>query len=483
MTPSQRYVLWPCLLGGLALYSPLLAIVGLFLFWVSTDRTPALQFYLLPFREDRPAWWVVPFTLFGALFLARHPFPTDDLLRDLTAWAWHYNYHAVFWGSPRVPGYDQYWGFDHIAAVVYHHLAPEWAPLLFQGMALLGFLLAFASAIGDRLRQNPLRWTLVSLGLAWAVSTPVLIRIVSARPEVFFSIWTLAAFSASKRKFWLWLLTGLLLTPTYWLAGAYSAAFWVLPGKSIRFRLLGSFLFGLATVGCWEWLSGGLWLHNFLHLSHMIGYRVYGVAEDNGLSALLQVPLVVLLPVALMLLPWKLFRTQASTLFLFLWFCLPWMVRYIDMLMPLGILLLAEGLDPHWCAALPSKHLAKVRLAIFFGLFSLPWAIIPLDTPTLIHVPGTTTHPVRVLAPFGPKMYDTLYANPGTIRIAPAMDPGMTHRSLQYLAEHLAKASCATLRSSRAQYLVTEQPLTPKVCLRRITVRHGWSLWQILPKK
>jgi len=483
MQPSQRYILWPCLLGGVALYSPVWAAIGLLLFWVSRDRVPALQFYLKPFQEDRPLWWLIPTALFVGLFLARHPFPTDDLLRDLTAWAWHYDYRSVFWGSPRVPGYDQYVGFDHLGALAYRYLSPQWAPLLFQGVALVGFVLAFAAVLGKKLERHPLRWTLVSLGIAWALSTPVLIRIIAGRPEIFFTIWTLFAFSASRRRFWIWLLAGALLTPTYWLAGAYSAAFWVLPGRSIRFRFLGSFLFGLVTVGVWEYLSGGLWLPNFLHLSHMISYRVYGVAEDNGLSVLLQIPLVVLIPVAMALLPWKLFRTKASTLFLFLWFCIPWMVRYVDMLVPLGLLLLVEGLDPHWGSTWPENYRARLRLVIFFALFSLPWAVVPLSTPTLIRIPGNQAHPVRVLAPFGPKMYDTLYANPGTIRIAPAMDPGMTRRSLQYLVEHLAQAPCVTLQDSRAQYLVTEQDLPKRACLRRLTVRNGWSLWQILPKK
>lgn len=483
LTAEHRYILWPCLLGGLALYSPVLAGLGLLLLWVSPEREPALHFYAQPFYSDRPLWWLVPLGVVVALFVARHPFPTDDLLRDMTAWAWHYDYRDVFWGSPRVPGYDQYWGFDRLAGWVYRTVPHRWAPLVFQMAALLGFLGVFAVLLGQKLKRHPLRWTLVSIGLAWALYTPVLTRIVSARPEIFFTVWALAAFLAAGRRFWLWLAVGLLLSPGYWLAGAYSAAFWVLPGRSIRFRLVGSFLFGLTTVLLWEVLSHGLWLPNFLNLSGMIAYRVYGVAEDNGLSVFLQLPSVMALPVVLALLPWRLFRTQASSLFLFLWFCIPWMIRYVDILFPLGLVLLVEGLDPAWGLTWPPERLARLRWVVFFGLLSVPWGLVPLENPTLLQVPGSTAHPSRVLAPFGPKVYDTLYANPGTIRMAPAMDPGMTKRSLQYLVEHLAQASCATLQASRAQYLVTEQNLPVRPCLHRLTVRNGWSLWQILPKK
>ncbi len=481
MRAESRYVLWPAGIAGLALWSPWAAVGGTLFFWITADCRPALAYYLTPFEKDRRLW-LAPLGLLIALFFARHPFPPDDLLRDMTAWAWHYNYHKVFWGSPRVPGYDQYWAFDRIAGMVDRSLPAKWAPLVFQGAALLGFLGVFAAVLGEKLKDHPLRWTLVSLGLAWTLYTPVLMRIVSARPEIFFAIWALAAFLARGKRFWAWLGTGLLLTPTYWLAGAYAAAFWVLPDRSLRFRLFGGLLFGLATSLCWEGLSDGSWLHSFLHLSHMISYRVYGVAEDNGLSIFLQVPTLVLLPVLAVLLPWRLPRTRIPTLLLFFWFCLPWMIRYVDMLMPLGLVLLAEGLPLGWGLDWLPPWRARFRAAAFFGLFSVPWSLVPLAPPTLLHVPGSPEHPSRVLAPFGPKMYDTLYANPGRVRMAPAMDPGMTERKLQRLAQSPEKATCRQLYDSRAQYLITGQTVAHRPCLKLIQVRNGWMLWGVAKK-
>lgn len=480
LRPEQRWLLWPVLGSLLALVSPGLALIFLGGLWLSGETQPTVAFYLKPFDRDRFLWTGVPITILGLLFLARHPFPTDDLLRDMTAWAWHYDYHRVFWGSPRVPAYDQYYYFDHLAGWVYRHFPHGLAPLFFQALALIGMLWTTGAVLERSLRGNLLKWSLVALTLVWMLDTPVLIRIIAGRPEIFWAVWTLAAFSMNGKRFWGWLLAGVVLTPTYWLAGAYGAAFWLLPGRSVRFRFLGAILFGLGTCAFWQISSHGAWWPNFSHFGNMIQHRVYPVAEDNGLSVFLQIPALVILPVLMVLLPWKLRRTQFSTWAALSWFCLPWMIRYVDVLFPLALKILADGLDPEWFGKLKPETLKRFRATVFLFLFSVPWSLIPVNPPVLLKISGTRAHPSRVLAPFGPKVYDTLYANPGNVRLAPAMDPGMTRKNLQFLSENFSTASCAQLKASRAQYLVTGQALKPSACLRLVQIQDGWALWKVL---
>ena len=84
-------------------------------------------------------WWplvmVVGVAVCALVFI--HPFPPDDLARDLVAYTRDFDYRRMFWGSPRVPGYDQYIGFDHLAAQA-RVLPAAWRALPFQLLPLLG---------------------------------------------------------------------------------------------------------------------------------------------------------------------------------------------------------------------------------------------------------------------------------------------------------------------------------------------------------
>ncbi len=485
LSHSQKAILLPVALAGLALWFPALALVGLGLAWLLGWLQTSADVYLQGFATDRKILYLIPAAVIVLVFFGRHPFPPDDLLRDMTAWAYHYDYRQMFWGSPRVPLFDNYIGFDYLAGFVYRHFPHLYAPLLFQGAALLGFLVILPAILSRKLAADPLRWTWIALAMAALLYTPVLDRIVEARPEVFFALWALSAFLVDGAWFWLWLGVGLLLTPTYWLAGAYAAAFFVLPNRSWRFRWGGAILFGLATVGIWMALTHGTWWHSFIGLSTVIQHRVYGITEDEGLAVLLQIPVISLGLLSFMLLPWNWRKTRTGTWLLLLWFCIPWMMRYVDMLAPLGFILLAEGWNTETIQKISPHLLKKIRMASFLLLFALPWGMIPPNAPSFLHVPGVNGTPatdIKVLSPFGMQTYATLYANPG-VRIAPAMDPGMTHRSLQRIAQAPNQSTCAQLQASGADYYLTNQLRGLKPCLHLTDISGSWQLWKIRQPK
>jgi len=481
-TRSQLLILWPVLLASLALWYPLLALIGLIFTLMSEFGQEMLETYGKGFDNDHIWWALLPAGLLLGLFIARHPAPPDDLLQSMVAWAYHYDYRLMFWGSPRVPGYDQYWGWDRLVGLAYQWTPgayKEYAPLWIQIPGMIFFLWGLQKALAGKLENNPLKWTLIGVATVWCFYTPIVTRATEARPEWFFAIWTIWAFALTKR--WqqaIWLVTGILLIPCYWLAWAYAPAFLALQNQSLRRRMAGTVLYGGVTLGIWLILSHGTYLASLHGLQVDIAHRVYGVAEDYGLSFFLQLPAMAFLIGAFLLGPWDWRRTKLVTVLLLGWFCLPWMVRYVDILAPLALFLLAEGWQPQ---RIPENRYRRLRMAGFVCFCILPQSAIAPGPRLDLKVPHAEQHP-KVLTPLTSASYALTYDNPG-IRIAPAMEPGMTRRSLQKLAGTLKTATCAQLQSSHADYIMANDIDQAKPCLRSVETDNGWTLWKILERR
>ena len=96
----------------------------------------------------RLATWL-PLALLALLVLGQalwqQPFAQDDLLRNVTAYAWDFDYSRLYPFSPGVPTFDPYLGFDWVLGKVSVAASPAAAMLLAQGLgacALLAAMLA-----------------------------------------------------------------------------------------------------------------------------------------------------------------------------------------------------------------------------------------------------------------------------------------------------------------------------------------------------
>jgi len=442
-------------------------------------------------------------------FSLTHPVPPDDLLRHLVSGYYHFNYKNAYWGSPRMNTHgDMGFGFDVIASHVYQWLPHHLAFLPFQVALLLSFSVLLPWAIYRQFQKTDKQLALILAGilaaLVWSL-TDFYGRIYSGRQEAFWAVWVLAAFLLpSGRRAIVWLLTGFLLTPTYWLSFAYYPAAFLLE-ESRKKRLIYFVLLCLVFLSFWIPYTDGHWFHWLIGLHQDIRMRMAPVAEDQPyLAAFFHFPGAILLLISTLFLfedkkPARLtliqrvfpkdvrFVSRSAWLIgaLFAWFSIPDMIRYVDVLGPLAAIFLARKIDQNqsltqWLL----DHQGFVKLSLLVLLPCLFTATSHHTTLPNLHIPNYQKGE-RVLAYFSPANYDVLYENPG-IRVAPAMEVGMTRRFIQKQSIDLSigKFDCSFYQKYHVRWLVTprvnwSRSKSPQcVELYRIN-SDGMTLWKV----
>ncbi len=467
--------------------------------------------------------WTPAFALFLSAsipwfaFLRFTQAPPDDLLRNLVGWAYHFDYARAYWGSPGVTHIDEYFGFDQLASWCYRHLGRQRAYIPFQAVALMGFSIVLPAAYLREARRG--RWgawaipmTLAATAMTW-MTLGFSQRIVSSRPEVFFTIWSLSAVLVESSWATIaWAAVGLVLSPMYWLGFVYfPMAFLMRRSAKQRWAVFGVLM--AAFFGFWLVHTHGGMVRDIVYLRGQVHNRVFGVGESRSIlvmaTSMPGAGLLLFAALSLQLLirqatPWKLdgWRAWWSAVFaeqspwmpglLLLWFCLPDMIRYVDVVAPLLALLAIrwmslavfshEGAGPRWPSWLGMGMLVSLAIALcaLFGTFH-PQKL------NRIEIPGYTSH-TRVLTYFGSDTYQVLYANPG-IQVAPAMELGMTTREVQHMSTELAKGtlSCQALHRHRVDWVVTEQADwklggAAQRCLSLYQIfPDGTSVWKVSP--
>ncbi|MBN6739288.1 hypothetical protein JKG47_01780 [Acidithiobacillus sp. MC6.1] len=444
-----------------------------------------------------------------AVFAYAHPAPPDDLLRDLVSGFYHFDYHRAYWGSPRMMrGGDLDIGFDRIASWVYGWLPPRFAFLPFQITALLGFAVALPFAIRRQMpRLDPLLRAQVAVVLSVLVWTlpGFSERITSARPENFMALWVLALFliPAGKRV-WIWIWMGVALIPTYWLSCAYFPAALFIPAQR-RFRVAAFVALGLGFLGFWLGYSDGQWVTWLLSLHADVGHRVAHVEEDMSAGMLLlSFSGMVLLGLALAFVWrdrgvrkgrwWETILPSIGSLesspwivaALFAWFMIPDMIRYVDVLGPLAAIFIARMINRRpearaWLARVaPMPTLTAILVPAW--IFAYTFHPAPMND---LHLPGYHQGQ-KALAYFSDADYDLLYENPG-IRLAPAMELGMTSRAIQKASFELkeGKVNCPLLERDRVRWVATPKirwdAAKAPACLKLVRIdKSGMTLWRVV---
>ncbi|MDD4937349.1 MAG: hypothetical protein PHT60_16420, partial [Acidiphilium sp.] len=314
--------------------------------------------------RDHPFYLVVMGLLTFFSWLVAAPWPKDDLLRDMVAFSYRYDYSKAFVYSPGIPSYDFDIGFDRICGFLYRSLPWEdhaWAVHLVQGAAIITYvsalLLSLRRVLGLRWGEAGRGWAwLMVAGLMFAVlSCGGMARVISGRQEVFLAAWAIAACAIP--SWWaavLWVGAGMVLAPCYWLSVVYTPAALMLSRRFGWPRALGSFgVLLLVNVVFWHWYSGGTWLPSLLQLRADIHNRVVGVGEDQPIAILFLDPWFWVIAFAFVAALWRdapswlgRQRDQSSIAMvgLIVWFLLPDMVRYEDIVAPLMAMYAARTL-------------------------------------------------------------------------------------------------------------------------------------------
>lgn len=415
--------------------------------------------------------WGIPLLAFLAIVLpqlADHlPFAQDDLLRNVVAYAWGYDYRSLYPGVPGIPPFDPYLGFDGALGLVSRVASPRVSVHLAQLMGTVALIVAMLRPLADK----PDSGFRICFVLFSALSSLVTARLVSGRPEILATAWLLSAATVPLRT---WLVLGLLLSPTYWLWPLYSVGAFLLKG-TFRDKLLGAVAAGLSTSLFWALYARLDWaiaLRGLLTISDRHG--IVSV-EALPLTSLLGYPGTWLVLSALVgTVLWQRSRLQApqwwlaAALFLAIG-----SARHILVLAPLALIWVA--LQP-WPRATLSHWSALSLLAIACGVCCMQQ--FPEDSgPSFVLPPGST-----VLSGYSKAVFYLPFYNPGSIQLVPSIEPAWDSPQSRELASATTKGTlrCEQLTGTEISHVVTTETVTLKgACFKKTGSQKTWSLWEV----
>lgn len=451
------------------------AIPILLLVWANHERFLDTLEGLL----ERNDWLLlgVPMLVLVAKLLMTPPTASDDLLRHIASAFWPGGYADMYVYSA-LPPVSLYPGFDALVGALARAFGPASAMWMMQSLALASFVLVFVLAGYRLLAGQPMAGPLV---LAALVAALLLMgsRLFLARPEIFMTIWALAALLVRGRAGAVtWAVAGLLLGSGYWLAALYFPAVILLPLRR-RTRAALFILLSAAWVAMWFWLADGQPLRAIAWTLEQVGNRISGmeVSENMSIANLMLHPLAMMLALGA---AWSFGRGRADARLLLLagYFALSNQARYGGVVLPLLALYILSALRELDLAWHPRIRCAAVALAAStMSLFSMnipAYAALPrFDLPT-----GSV-----VFSGFTEAAYSILFVNPGRVRVAPAFEIGALDPALQRVVKDLGEGGldCERLHGYDFTHLI-ENSLTGSVppCLALQTTQRSWRLWRVV---
>lgn len=461
---------------GIASGSGVGAIPILLLVWANHERFLATVESLLA-RND---WLLLglPLAVFVARLLMVPPAASDDLLRHIASAFWPGRY-ADMYAYSALPPASLYPGFDAVVGALAVRVGPAFAMWITQGLAFGGFVLVFVLAGYRQLAGQRMAAPLVLAALVVTL-TVMGERLFLGRPEIFMTIWALAALLVrGKPGAVVWMTAGLLLCSGYWLAALYFPAVILLPltrrGRAAAFVLLCA-----AWLAMWWWLADGHPARAIAWTLEQANNRIAGfeVGENRSIVNLM------LHPVSLVLLigaAWSFGRDRADARLLVLagFFALSNQSRYGGVVLPLlalHILSALRGLHATWPARTRCAVVAVAVSALSLLSSTIPaYAALPR-----FELPAGST----VLTGFSVATYSTLFANPGRVRVTPAFEIGALDPAMQLIVKELAegRVECERLQRYRFTHLVEDSLSGPAPrCLTLLASQRGWRLWRVQP--
>jgi hypothetical protein len=429
------------------------------------------------------------------IFGLRSPFPSDDLLRDVIIGNYGFNYNNLYMYAPNLTTYNQYIGFDKLLFVLAKHIGRISTIRVVQIICLLGYIHALILIFSKLLVNRQDKIELVGLLVTYTMITPIMLRITLGRPEVIFTIWALYGVACSLYENRIanvaWLFVGICLMPFYWLGFLYLPVVCMLHKRLHVKILLFICMLGL-NVYIWQELSNYQWLSSLLLWVKNISNRL----PDAGVNENITIITMLLIPqagIALFILScefkkkialWprreifiKIYKYQYSYILLIcLMFCIPNMMRYIDIIFPLIMVIVVDQFkDVKFSLNTPISKSFTLLLSIYFILMA---QLSPISSPPKFNLPEGA----RVLASFDGANYYLPFFSKGNIKVAPSMEIGANDRGVQQLIVDIQKTkiiNCAKLKKYNFNYLVEKSLEVVPNCLKLEQVQGGYRLWTI----
>ncbi|MBY0378985.1 MAG: hypothetical protein K2P99_01145 [Burkholderiales bacterium] len=432
------------------------------------------------------------------LFLAKLPLPSDDLLRDMIASDYGYDYSNLYLYAPLLAKYNQYIGFDRFLHFISGYFGKIYTIRLVQLGCLISYLLALSLVFKAILSKRPDKSDLVAFLLAYTMIQVIMNRIALGRPEVILSVWVLFGFASSfySSKIYkiVWVILGIFLIPFYWLAFLYTPACLVVFSR-IRYKIL--CLVGLLTINVigWQILSNWEWFVSLKQLHVLMNNRLSEINVGENQSILFgllfpQVGLVLYLILFRFQLYIKsLFKIKSSIKveyikiahskifwysILFVWFTISDMIRYLDVVFPILMIIFVLLYREYQFVFISTLH---KNLLFLLSLYLILMAQLTTHKLPQFKLPNNS----RILTAFDGSNYSIPFFNK-EVRVAPAMEIGANDRGVQQLVIDIQKKNildCRLLAQYDFDYLVEKNLVGMQSCLELVNINGDYRLWKI----
>lgn len=414
--------------------------------------------------------------------------PTDDFFRHATAARHGYDYTQIYeYLDPAFPHASMWVGYEFVLGVLEQWIGLTATSLTVQ--SILYFVLCWTLyRVSEKIvpeGQDRIVWQ--ALFIAACLSLGLFHRALLARPEAVLTLW---AISALWMKRWVWVATGLLLQPFYWLAIIYTPSALLLKGRLSERLLIGAAI-ALSSSLFWLAYAGTDWINFYSLLGEWMKNRHAAVSENDSVFLLLAHPVSIALIAGYLLLEKKYgLKGHGSLLLVAAWFMLPGQIRYGGLIAALLITygFLTTRLPPLGRSLRISVILVAAGLVV---IPSIQGKALSSELPRFKHLPDRAV----VAAPFGVASFFLPAAHPG-IRIAPAMELGATgvirdsanqlHDSgdgvqeISMALDGQLSLDCLKLEKSSFTHVVERKMKDIPACVSLVEQSNQWRLWRVI---
>lgn len=434
------------------------------------------------------------------------PLPQDDLMRDIVAGSYNYDYANLYVYAPLMAKYNQYILFD----MILHHLSLLTNRVItahiIQLICMLFFITPCLIILNKLIKPSVDKPLWIAILLMLLLNNFTTLRFVLGRPEMFFSCWVLWGIVTKDTYIAkaCWFLIGLVLIPFYWLAFFYvPAVFFAFNHRSTKLSF--TILYIVLTAVFWQWYSHGQWLASVLDLKKMYLNRLAVVGENKTILIVLLSPITSMgfifyvylhrdklnqllkelkcfrmnhISVDLQnnlrtVFNW-IFSNSLTTVFtlLLVFFCSINMIRYAAIISALFVFILAIEINRHDIKIPQLLRYAVLCLAIYLPMAVDNYRMIPKFTlPVNSIVLGTSQ-----------SNYYVPFYSPN-IKIAPAMEIGANVQDIQIMMKSIdidGSVSCTLLKKYHFDYLVERNLTQIPSCLKIYQIQKGWRAWRVI---
>lgn len=447
---------------------------------------------------------IVYIVMICIIYAINLPMPQDDLLRDMVANNYNYDYTQLYIHAPFLVQYNQYILFDHILTGLIGLFGSLVTVHLIQITCFVMFVTPSILIYQRILRNNPYCYLYMTLNLIVLLNNFTMLRIVLARPEMIFTCWIMWGLlfrinNSSLAKI-IWFAIGVLLIPTYWLA------FFYVPGVFVVFtgwkrKLLISILYIALVALFWQLYSHQQWLQSIFELGKLNSNRLAVIGENKSIMIIFlnQVTAIAAIVYAytyknalVRLMNFKIPHKdqlrkllnitllsrinfdgiKAGLVILLLAFFAINMIRYSAIISGVFCILLAYRLDEIEVKLDSIWRYIVLCLAIF-----MPLTVDCYHTIPEFHLPEHS----KVLATNQSNYFVPFYSN--GVQVAPAMEIGANNQDIQRMMKSIdidGTISCEMLKKYQFDFLVERNLTQIPSCLSIYQVQKNWRAWKVI---